>query len=617
MSEQQSPSEKSESGLPMPVLGMDDAQSLAQNMFRLFEESGKVFAELADRSKDMSGPYSAMSEAGEASKVLGSVAQYWVSDPVKLVNAQTKLAQGFFDIWGNSVRQLFGQEVEPVAEPEPGDARFKDSEWTESQYYDFWKQVYLLTSHWVDDLVRQTEGLDEKTKMKAEFYINQVTSALSPTNFVFTNPEVVRETIASKGENLVNGMQHFVEDLRSSSDLLHIKQTDPEAFEVGVNLAITPGKVVFRNELFELIQYTPTTEQVHEIPLLIVPPWINKFYILDLTPEKSFIKWAVEQGFTVFTMSWVNPDTKLAGKTFEDYMTEGVFEAVSRAIEATGAPKVNTLGYCVGGTLLSVAMAHMADTGDERIGTATFFTMQVDFTRGGELLVFIDDTQLKALEEMMAEQGYLDGSRMATVFNMLRPRDLIWPYVVNNYLLGKKPFPFDLLYWNSDSTRMPAANHNFYMREFYRHNTFSKGELELAGVKLDIGKIKVPIYELAAIEDHIAPADSVYHGALMFGGPIRFVLAGSGHIAGVINPPYKTKYQHWVHKQSKTANFMPKSLEAWHEKSEEIEGSWWPDWAKWLADHSGEMVDARTPGDGPLEVIQDAPGSYVLMRGLE
>jgi polyhydroxyalkanoate synthase len=399
-------------------------------------------------------------------------------------------------------------------------------------------------------------------------------------------------------------------DMERSGDLLRISQTDISAFEVGRNLAVTPGKVVFRNEIFELIQYTPSTDKVREVPLLIVPPWINKFYILDLTQPKSFIKFAVDQGFTVFVVSWVNPDERLAHKTFEDYMREGILSATDAVKRETGVAKINVLGYCVGGTLLAATLAHLAARGDEPYVSATFLAAQVDFSKAGNLLLFIDDAQLKALEEMMAERGYLDGSRMATVFNLLRPRDLIWPYIVNNYMLGKKPFPFDLLYWNQDSTRMPAANHKFYLREFYQENKLAKGQMTLAGTRLDMRRVKLPVYELATREDHIAPAKSVFIGARLFGGPVEFVMAGSGHIAGVINPhdPKRVKYQFWTNPD------RVDTLEDWIDGAKATPGSWWPHWAEWLAGYSGDWVEPRQPG-ARLGVIEEAPGSFVKVKG--
>lgn len=593
----------------------DDSQTtqmdeFARNMVRLLDQGTKVFSTLAERSStngNNGGPYSMASEVTEAAKTLGEVAGAWVTNPNKLAAAQGDLFQNYADLWGRSVRRFFGEEVEPVAEPEPGDNRFKDPEWSESQFFDFWKQAYLITSRWAEDVTKNTEGVDDKTRKKALFYLEQMLAALSPSNNPFTNPEVVRATLQSNAENLVQGMTHFAEDLEQSKDLLRISQTDLSAFEVGRDIAISPGKVVFQNDLIQLIQYSPTTEQVYERPLIMAPPWINKYYILDLKPEKSLVKYAVDQGFTVFMISWVNPKAALARKTFEDYMTEGILAAVDAVDRQLGLHHVNVLGYCVGGTLLASTLAYAAAKGDDRIATATFLTAQVDFSEAGDLLVFIDDAQLKSLEEMMAEQGYLDGSRMAAVFNMLRPRDLIWPYIVNNYLLGKKPFPFDLLYWNADSTRLPAANHAFYLREFYHQNRLSKGEMELGGVKLDLSKVKIPIYELFTREDHIAPATSVYRGSKLFGGPVRYVMAGSGHIAGVVNPPAKKKYQYWTGTPADT-------FDAWTRTAAEAPGSWWPDWAEWLSGQSGEKIPARDPSAGALKPIEDAPGSFVKDR---
>ena len=577
-----------------------------RNMLRLFDQGTKVASSLAERNAaNGNSPYSMASEAGEAAKTLGTVAQAWVSNPSKLAAAQGELLQSYADLWGRSVRRFLGEEVEPVARPEPGDNRFSDPGWSDNQYFDFWKQAYLITSRWAEDITKKTEGVDERTRKRAMFYLEQVLSAMSPSNNPFTNPEVVRTTLSTNAENLVQGMAHLAEDIEQSKDLLRVSQTDLSAFEVGRDLAITPGKVIFQNDLIQLIQYEPTTKQVSKAPLIIAPPWINKYYILDLKPEKSFVKFAVDQGFTVFMISWVNPDGQLAQKTFEDYMHEGILKAVEVVNRQLGLHHVNLLGYCVGGTLLASALAYSAAKGDDRIATATFLTAQVDFTEAGDLLIFIDDTQLKSLEEMMAERGYLDGSRMAAVFNMLRPRDLIWPYVVNNYLLGKKPFPFDLLFWNADSTRMPAANHAFYLREFYHENRLAKGEMELGGVKLDLSKIKIPVYELFTREDHIAPAVSVFRGSKLLRGEVRHVMAGSGHIAGVVSPPAKKKYQYW------TDGRPAATLEEWLKTAKETPGSWWPDWAAWLEKRSGEKVPARDPSSGPFKPIEDAPGSYV------
>lgn len=590
---------------------VSNPDEFVRNMLRLMEEGGKAMAGLMTRADAKGGSYSTATEMTEASRIMAEVARQWMANPTRTLEAQGDLMRGYMDIWNNAAQRLMGQPVDAVAEPEPGDARFRDPEWTANPYFDFWKQSYLVTTQWAEKVLGETQGLDDRTKQRAEYYFRQMASALSPSNFPATNPEVMRETMQTNGANLVKGVEHLLEDMGKSGDLLKISQTDTTAFEVGRNLAVTPGKVIFQNDIMQLIQYTPTTEKVHAVPLLIVPPWINKFYILDLTPPKSFIRWVVDQGFTVFVVSWVNPDERLSHKTFESYMKEGVLSAADAVARETGQKQANVIGYCVGGTLLASTLAYAAAKGQEPFSSATFFAAQVDFTKAGDLLLFIDEAQLKSLEEMMAEKGYLDGSRMATVFNMLRPRDLIWPYIVNNYLLGKKPFPFDLLYWNQDSTRMPAANHNFYLREFYLENKLAKGQMTLGGVKLDMKKVKIPIYELATKEDHIAPAKSVYIGGRMFGGPVDYVLGGSGHIAGVINPPpaegKKAKYQYWTNKD------RVETYEEWLEGAKESPGSWWPHWAKWLAGHSGAKVAARTPG-AKLGVIEDAPGSYVRTR---
>jgi polyhydroxyalkanoate synthase len=584
-----------------------DPEAFGRNVLRLMEEGQKVWNGFLDRSRNVSGPYASATEMTEAAKLFSEIAQPWMADPARLVAAQAALFTKYTELMTSMAQRAMGNDAPAVTVPEPGDNRFSDPEWSRNPYFDFWKQAYLITSRWLEELLAKTEGLDERTRQRAVFYLKQVVSALSPSNFPLTNPVVLRETAASSAENLVQGMANLVRDMERSGDLLNISQTDVEAFEVGRNVATAPGKVIYQNEIMQLIQYAPSTDKVYARPLLIVPPWINKFYILDLGPEKSFIRFAVSRGFTVFVVSWVNPDERLAHKSFEDYMNEGILAAADAVKRETGTDKSNVIGYCVGGTLLGTALAYLAARGEEPFASAAFFAAQVDFTKAGDLMVFIDDAQLKALEEMMAERGYLDGARMATVFNMLRPKDLIWPYIVNNYLLGKKPFPFDLLYWNQDSTRLPAANHKFYLREFYHENKLARGQMRIGNVKLDLGKVKLPIYELCTKEDHIAPARSVFIGSRLFGGPVTYVLGGSGHIAGVINPPTRPKYQYW------TNDKRAATLEAWMEGAQEHPGSWWPHFADWLAKYSGDMVPARTPG-ARSGAIEDAPGSYVKVK---
>jgi polyhydroxyalkanoate synthase len=584
-----------------------DPEAFGRNILRLMEEGTRAMQGLLERAQRASGPHALANEWTEGGKLLTAVMQPWLADPAKLIEAQGALLASYMQLLANTTQRTVGGEPDPVAEPEPGDNRFKDPEWSSNPYFDFWKQAYLITARWLQDMLDKTEGLDERTRQRANFYMKQIVTAFSPSNFPLTNPVVLRETAASSAQNLVQGMTNLVHDVQRSGATLNISQTDVSAFEVGRNVATAPGKVVFQNDIIQLIQYAPTTEKVHARPLLIVPPWINKFYILDLGPEKSFIRFAVSKGFTVFVVSWVNPDARHALKTFEDYMREGVLAAADAVKRETGTDKSNVIGYCVGGTLLGTTLAYLAARGEEPFASATFFAAQVDFTKAGDLLVFIDDAQLKALEEMMAERGYLDAGRMAAVFNMLRPKDLIWPYVVNNYLLGKKPLPFDLLFWNQDSTRLPAANHKFYLRAFYQENRLARGQMTVGNVKLDLGTVKLPVYELCAKEDHIAPAKSVFIGSRLFGGPVTYVLAGSGHIAGVINPPSKPKYQYWTNPKRAA------TLEAWQEGAEEHPGSWWPHYAAWLEKYSGGLVPAREPG-ATLGTIEDAPGSYVKAK---
>lgn len=580
----------------------------AQNMSRLVEEYGKVTAAYLKPIERGVAKTGQADEASDMVRTLGRVAERWVNDPAKIIEAQASLIGDFMSLWSASLKRAGGEEVAPVAEPDKRDNRFKDPDWTNHPTFDFIKQAYLIGSRWAETMVEKADDLDPHTRKKARFYIKQIAGALSPTNFLATNPELLRETLQQNGENLVRGMKMFAEDVESGGGELKIRQSDHGAFEIGVNIATTPGKVIFRDEIMELIQYAPATPQVLKRPLLIVPPWINKYYVLDLNAEKSFIRWCVSQGVTVFCISWVNPDARHAAKDFESYMREGIFAALEVIEQATGEKKVAAIGYCVGGTLLGVTLAYMAAIGDKRIDSATFFTTQVDFSQAGELSVFVDEEQIRSVEEQMARTGYLDGSRMSGAFNMLRPHDLIWSYAINNYLKGKTPTAFDLLYWNSDSTRMPAANHSFYLRSCYLDNKLAKGEMTMGGKKLDLKKVKIPVYNLATREDHIAPAPSVFLGSQCFGGPVEHVVSGSGHIAGVVNPPSRAKYQYW------TGGPPKGSYETWLEKAQEHPGSWWPHWFAWLEAQAPKKVAAREPGGGKLEPLADAPGTYVKVK---
>jgi len=534
-----------------------------------------------------------------------------MNNPSAVMQAQVNLWSDYMNLWQTTAQRMMGQESDPIIEPERDDRRFKDESWSENTIFDYIKQSYLLSARWMQSTVKDVEGLDDKTARKVDFYTKQFADALAPTNFMMTNPQVIKATLDSRGENLVNGLENLLDDLERGKGKLKIAMTDPDAFEVGENIACTEGQVVYQNDLMQLIQYAPKTETVHKRPLLIVPPWINKFYILDLRPKNSFIKWAVEQGLTVFVVSWVNPDEKLSHKSFEDYMHEGPLAAMDAIEKATGEKDLNMIGYCLGGTLTAATLAYMTAKGDDRVKSVTYFTTMIDFEEAGELSVFIDEEQLAALENKMNKRGYLEGSEMATTFNMLRANDLIWSFVVNNYLLGKDPFPFDLLYWNSDSTRMPAAMHSFYLRKMYLENKLTEpGGITLSGVPIDLSTIKTPTFVLSTREDHIAPWKPTFAAYNTYAGPIKFVLAGSGHIAGVINPPNpdKQKYGYW------TNAGKAKTPDTWLKNATHHEGSWWPDWKTWLEKYALKQVPARQIGEGKLKPIEPAPGSYVKAR---
>jgi len=590
------------------TIGSAEIEAFAHNVARLVEEGGRALAAYMRPREEGKIKGAFADDVAEVVKTIAEILEYWLSDPERSLELQTSLGHSFLELWSVAAKRLAGEEAAPAVSPDPKDKRFNDPEWSQNQFFDFLKQLYLLSVQWAERLVRDAE-VDEHTRQKAAFYVKQIANAISPSNFILTNPELLRETIESRAENLVRGMHMLTEDIKAGHGHLKIRQSDPGAFEVGRNLALTPGKVIFQNDLMQLIQYEATTPEVLKAPLLIVPPWINKFYILDLTPEKSFIKWCVDNGLTVFVVSWVNPDAKLAKKSFEQYMREGVLTALDVVEEATGEKQIHTIGYCVGGTLLAITLAYLAAKQETRVLSATLFTAQVDFTYAGDLMVFVDKGRIEQLETHMNEQGFLEADRMATAFNLLRSNDLIWPYVINNYLRGKQPFPFDILFWNSDATRMPAANHSFYLRNCYLNNTLAKGRMKLAGVTLNLRNVKVPIYNLATREDHIAPAKSVLYGSKLFGGPVKYVLAGSGHIAGVVNPPAKPKYQYWTGKKPNGAD-----VDKWLASATEHPGSWWPDWLDWLKAQRAETVPARAVGGGKVAPLENAPGSYVKMK---
>lgn len=583
-------------------------EKLSANLARAAVTAQGAIAEAALRQAD--SPAALSPDPFHVGPALTDVMGRLAAQPDRLMRAQADLFSRYLDLWQTTARRMSGEQVEPSVVPPKGDKRFNDPEWGAHPVYDVMKQSYLLTSGWLHDLVAEVEGVDPLEKRRVEFFIKMLTDAISPSNFLMSNPAALKEAMTSGGESLVRGMENFAADLERGGGQLAISQTDMEQFKVGENVATAPGKVVYQNDILQLLQYHPTTDQVREIPLLLFTPWINKFYITDLRPDNSLIRWLTGQGFTVFVTSWVNPDETLAAKTFEDYLVEGIYDATAQVMKQCGTDRVNTVGYCIGGTLLSCALAHMAAKGDKRINSATFFAAQQDFEEAGDLRLFVDDAWLRSIEETMDQSGgFLPGKSMADTFNSLRGNDLIWSFFVNNYLMGKEPKPFDLLFWNSDQTRMPKALHLFYLRNFYKDNALAKGQLTLAGVTLDLKKVQTPIYVQSSRDDHIAPFRSIYRGAKLFGGPVTFTMAGSGHIAGVINHPDAKKYQHW------TNPALPATVEEWQAGAVEHPGSWWPHWAAWLNERSGEMVPARDPSKGPLgKPLEDAPGSFVKVR---
>jgi polyhydroxyalkanoate synthase subunit PhaC len=531
-----------------------------------------------------------------------------MSDPTPVAQAQIDLFNDSVALWKKAAERMW--MMRPSEPEKPKDKRFKHPDWTENAVFNYVKESYLVAAKSILSTVRDVKGMDEPAARKVDFYTRQFVDAISPSNFVATNPEVLKATLDTGGQNLLRGLDNLLSDLGRGDGRLSITMTDMSAFRLGENIATTQGKIVFQNNLMQLIQYAPSTNAVRKRPLLIIPPWINKFYVLDLQPKNSLIKWAVDQGHTVFVISWVNPDEKLAEKTFEDYMLEGPMVALDAIQRASGERQVNAIGYCLGGTLLASTAAYLAANDDDRIASATYFVTLVDFSEVGDMAVFIDKEQLDSLERRMRERGYLDAQDMATSFNMLRANDLIWSFVVNNYLLGKEQLPFDLLFWNSDSTRMPAAMHSFYLRKMYLDNLLARpGGITLAGTPIDLSKIKIPSFILSTREDHIAPWKSTYAATRLYAGPVKFVLSASGHMAGVISAP-GSKYGHWTNDE------LPSDPDEWFADAKSHQGSWWPVWDDWISRLDDARVPAREPGDGNLPVIEDAPGSYVRVRAV-
>ncbi len=583
-------------------------------------EVAKTYAEVAERASKLLGEHvqrqlkrgvtPPADELGIAQAFMDMTSRL-LSNPYKLAQAQMGLVWDYYTLWQQSMLRFMGVDAAPVVTPVKGDNRFRGEEWESHFLFDFFKQSYLIAARHIHDVVSNVEGMDDHTLQKVNFFTRQTINAFSPSNFALTNPEVLRETVRSHGQNLLRGFNNLLRDIEDGDGQLRVRMTDTSAFELGRNVATTPGKVVAENALMQLLQFNPTTDTQFKRPLLIVPPWINKYYILDLRESNSYIKWATDQGHTVFVISWVNPDEKLAQLTFEDYVHQGPLAALDMIEKHTGETEVNAAGYCLGGTLLATTLAYLAGKKQKRIASATFFTTLIDFSEPGELGVFIDEKAVEGLEKKMFERGYLEGSEMAGTFNMLRSNDLIWSFVVNNYLMGREPFPFDLLYWNSDSTRMPACMHSFYLRQMYIQNKLREpGGITVLGEPIDIRKIKVPVYFISAIEDHIAPWKSTYLGARLVSGPVRFVLGGSGHIAGIVNPPAANKYGYWTNPGVK----LPDEADEWFNGCTQHPGSWWTDWQDWVTAQDADRVPARDPAKGKLKPIEDAPGRYAKLR---
>jgi polyhydroxyalkanoate synthase len=588
-----------------------DPVALAESLASAADKSAKVLGDFIARQA-AAGKSMVTDEFGLTQAFL-ELAAKMLSNPYRLAETQMNLWWEYSALWQSSMLKLMGQSTTPVVEPAKSDKRFRHEDWEEHFLFDYVKQSYLIAARWLHNAVANVEGLDEHTRKKVDFFTRQYIDAWAPSNFALTNPEVFRETIASGGQNLVKGLNNLLDDIERGNGQLKISMTDSKAFELGVNIATTPGHVVFQNDLMQLIQYEPATTKVAKRPLLIMPPWINKYYILDLREKNSLIKWCVAQGLTVFVISWVNPDERHAAKDFVDYMLEGPLAALDAIEKTTGEKDANILGYCLGGTLLAATLGYLAPKKDKRIVSASFMTSLIDFTGAGELEVFIDEEQVASLERKMSERGYLEGAHMANTFNMLRSNDLIWSFVINNYLMGRDPFPFDLLHWNQDSTRMPAKMHSFYLRNMYMKNKLREpGGISLAGTPIDLSKVAVPAYFVSAIEDHIAPWKTTYAGTQILGGKSRFVLSGSGHIAGMVNPPEANKYSYWTNEK------LPATAEEWFSGAKQHQGSWWKDWVDWLKPHLGPQIAARevgkADGKGRARVIEPAPGSYARQR---
>ncbi|MGB0934478.1 MAG: PHA/PHB synthase family protein [Alphaproteobacteria bacterium] len=588
-------------------------EMITKDMLTLSEHMQKAFSglsEMQDNAPQHPESFLNFLSIGEA---FFSASMDIFDHPESFIEATERLTKDSLSLWNVTFQRFqdFESDNQPVIAPSSGDKRFKNKIWNQDPSFDFLKQSYLLYARWVNDIIDQSDVLTDDQVRKVRFYSKQMVDAFAPNNFALTNPDVLTQTLSSNGENLLRGFAKFLEDFEQGRNILNIENADANAFKIGENIATTPGKVIYRNELMELIQYCPSTEKVFRVPLLIVPAWINKYYIFDLQDENSLVKWLVSKGFTVFIISWVNPDGRHIGTTFEDYMTEGPLAAAEVIKAITGEPQINVAGYCLGGILLSTMMGYLGRDAEHAFKSVSLLTTLIDFSKAGELLLFTDQDHFKYLEKQVMATGYLDGATMSATFNMLRANDLIWSAFINNYLMAKDPPQFDLLYWNADATNLPGDMFKFYVREMFQENNMQKpGGISIFGQPVDLTKVSLPSFVLGTREDHIAPWESTYPATQLFEGACKFVLSGSGHVAGVINPPKAEKYGFW------TNNEAPEDPQVWLEQATHHAGSWWNEWNHWLQGHSLDMIDAeeRNPESNARKALAEAPGEYVLKR---
>lgn len=589
-----------------------------KNLLMIMEETDKNHPLISDTIESSSFPFASKGvsvfDPDIMTDVLQKTFEKMIENPGPFIQLQQHHLQQVKAIVEEIQHKVCGEELEPLLSPIGKDKRFQNDIWKQNPAFFFMQQLYLLNTELLRDMLSRIKGLDEQTYKKLSFYVNQLIDAASPTNFPLTNPDVIQAIHDTKGQNLIQGFQNFLRDTAQGE--FQIQMTDMNALKLKADIATTPGKVVFRNDLFELIQYAPQGEKVYQIPLLIIPPWINKFYIFDLKPENSFVRWLVSQGFTVFIMSWINPDKHHAQKTLTDYALEGAKIAVDTVRSLTKQKKINAIGYCTGGVLLTCLTAYLKKRGDQSIQVATVIAAPVDFKEAGDLSVYVCEEQLKKLEKYVSKKGYLEGNAMINSFNLLRANDLIWSFYINNYLLGKDPIPFDMLHWNADAVRMPAKMHIQFLRDMYLYNRLIQpGGVKIGGIPIDLKNIDIPLFVLAAMEDHIAPWKAVYPLTTTIRSPHKFILSGSGHVAGIFNPPSKNKYYFYERKQENVSKRDPLTAEEWLESSTKILGSWWPAWKEWIEPFSGKWIKALEPQSS--ENLGDAPGQYVLSSGIK